>query len=294
MIETVEKPLFLNSDFAAARKRPGISAFMRLHNEEDFAAAAINSILPFFDEIIVVYNTCTDRTPEIVADFARRYPDCIKAYHYVPEVFPQGSRVHTLLPADSVNSLVHYTNFAMSKATRRIRCIWDGDEIAIPQTLGRVTEQLRALRPGGGVNWLLSPHQWGYWYFSGVNLWDQDSVINVPQSLPEVGHRREHGFWAARRWRVYRRYPKGEYLFRRLMIHRWVGHLHYHVKGMKRDRGLGGFQLDKYPDSLHLPWLQKVWMKPPLQPFSEWRRQTPSAAELPDPESLGIRPLVSR
>ena len=56
MIETVKKPFFLNSDFAAARKRPGISAFMRLHNEEDFAAAAINSILPFFDEIIVVYN----------------------------------------------------------------------------------------------------------------------------------------------------------------------------------------------------------------------------------------------
>jgi glycosyltransferase involved in cell wall biosynthesis len=293
MIETVETPRFLNSDFAAAKKRPGISAFMRLHNEEDFAAAALNSILPFFDEIIVVYNICTDRTPDIVADFARKYPECIKAYHYVPEVFPPGSPVHSKLRANSVHSLVHYTNFAASRATRRVRCIWDGDEIAIPKTLGRVTQKLRALRPGS-VDWMLSPQSWGYWYYSGVNLWDQNGVIHVPQSLPEVGQQRDHGFWPARRWHIYRRYLKGEYLFRRLMIHKWVGHLHYHVKGMKRDRGLAGFQLDKYPDSLHLPFLQKYWMKPTLKPFSEWRAQTPYAAELPDPESLGIRPLLNR
>ena len=70
MIETVEAPRFRNRDFAAAGKRPGLSALMRLHNEEDFAAAAIASILPFFDEIVIVYNTCTDGTPEIVADSA--------------------------------------------------------------------------------------------------------------------------------------------------------------------------------------------------------------------------------
>jgi glycosyltransferase involved in cell wall biosynthesis len=293
MIETVENPRFRYRDLTAAGKRPGISAVMRLHNEEDFVADGLTSILPFFDEIVVVYNTCTDRTPEIVADFAARYPDQIRAFHYVPEVFPQGSPQHSRLPANSVHSLVHYTNFAFSKATCRILCAWDGDEIAIPQGVERVTQQIRSVRPGT-LEWLLSPWQLGYWYYSGVNLWDQDGMIQVPLSRPEVGRGREHGIWSTHRCRAFRRYGKGEYLFKRFLRHRWVGYLHYHVKGMKRDRGVGVFQFERFPDSLDKQRIEKKWTNPALQPFAEWRAAHRHANTLPDPESLGIRPRTQR
>jgi len=68
MIETVQHPTFKREDFDPAKS--GISAMVRLRNEEDSAAAALEFIQLFFDEFVIVYNQCTDRTPEIVEEFA--------------------------------------------------------------------------------------------------------------------------------------------------------------------------------------------------------------------------------
>ena len=65
MIEIVKAPTFRQADFETTGKRPGLSAIVNLKNEEDFAEASLNSILPFFDEIVIVFNGCTDRTPAI-------------------------------------------------------------------------------------------------------------------------------------------------------------------------------------------------------------------------------------
>src|SRR5947207_7983507 len=119
MVEIVEHPSFRIEDFDRSKKKPGVSAIVRLKNEEDYLELALASIAPFFDEIVIVYNGCTDRTPEIVERFAAS-DKRVRAFHYVPEVFPPGSDMHRRLPADHVNSLVHYYNFALSKASYRV------------------------------------------------------------------------------------------------------------------------------------------------------------------------------
>ena len=293
MIETVDAPRFRRSDFAAAGKKPGLSAIVRLRNEEDFAAPSLHSILPHFDEIVIVFGGCTDRTAEIVAEFAKKYPAYVKAFHYVPEVFPQGSSQHARLPPNSVHSLVHYNNFALSKATYRICCKWDGDQIADPDAFGEVVQRLRTLRRGT-IDWLFSPWKWGYWWCTGLNLWDHDDKLFVPKGRPLAGRAHDLGFFPAGRSIVFKRYAQAEYLFTRFLVHKYIGCLFFHVKGMKRDRGIGVYQLDQNPDSWYKQQIERNWANPQLQSLDELRVKLPEIRRLSNPLSLGIVPIVSR
>ncbi len=162
MIEIVENPTFTSKDFNSSNKKPGISAILRLRNEADYLEPTLDSILPFFDEFVIVYNQCSDRTPEIVAQFASKNPQRVKAFHYLPEVFPQGSEQYRMLPPNHVSSLVHYYNFALSKASYQVRAKWDGDIIAASEPFGHIVKQLRDLKPRTLSHWS-SPWKMGYW-----------------------------------------------------------------------------------------------------------------------------------
>jgi glycosyltransferase involved in cell wall biosynthesis len=293
MIEVVEQPTFSHSDFDSRHKKPGLSAIVRLRNEEDFAAATLDSIQPFFDEIVIVFNDCSDRTPEIVEEFACRNPDQVRAFHYVPRVYPPGSEQYRLLPINSAHSLVHYCNFALSKATYQIRCKWDGDQIAEAHSFGRVIRQLRNLKPGT-MGWWFSPWRLGYWWYTGINLWDAQQRIWVPKTRPFIGRGHDHGFWPAGRWIIFKHHDIYEYLFTRLLAHRFVGCMFFHLKGMKKDRGTGVYQFDQNPSSPFRPRIEKTWIDPPLETLAEFRTSEPSTRHMPDPIELGIRPIVTR
>ena len=293
MIEQVEAPSFRREDFGPEGKRPGLSALVRLRNEEDFAEASLNSILPYFDEIVIVFNGCTDRTPEIVAEFERQNPERVRAFHYVPQVFPQGSTQHRRLSPNSVHSLVHYYNFSLSRASYQICCKWDGDQIAVPELFGGVVRKLRQLKPGTPA-WWLSPWRWGYWWYMGLNLWDHKGQIWVPQTRPIMGDWGDHGFWPANRWIVFKHHPLVEYLFTRLLVHRYVGCLFFHLKGMKKDRGIGGYQLDAYPDSAFASRTEKRWTDPVLLEFEAYRARERRVRDMPAPADVGIHPVVAR
>jgi glycosyltransferase involved in cell wall biosynthesis len=293
MIETVEHPRFSSPNFASRHKKPGLSAIVRLRNEADFAETSLKSILPFFDEIVVVFNDCTDRTPEIVAEFARQNPDQVRAFHYGPRVFPQGSDQHRCLPANSVHSLVHYSNFALSKASYQVRCKWDGDHVAEPKSFERVVRQLRELKVGTWA-WWLSPWRVGYWWYTGVNLWDHNGQIAVPQTQPMVGRRKDNGFWPAGRWIMFKHHPTFEYLFTRLLAPKFVGCLFFHLKGMKKDRGIGVYRLVENPQSPFVHRVERRWTNPTLKSFVEFRAAEPMAQSMPIPAELGIRPIIER
>src|SRR5581483_4356771 len=192
MIETVEHPTFDRADFDSASKAAGLSAIVCLKNEAEFALASLESINPSFDEIIIVYNGCTDRTPEIVAEFARQQGNRVRAFHYVPRVAPLGSREHQTTPANSIHSFVHQCNFALSKASFQIRCHWGGDQIADPISFRQLTQRLRQL-PRGSIEWWLSPWRFGYWWYMGMNLWDKQGQLFVSRQYPFLGTRRDHG-----------------------------------------------------------------------------------------------------
>ncbi len=293
MIETVHHPTFSTNDLKAQNKRQGLGAFVRLKNEAEFAHISLNSILPFFDEIVVVFNGCTDETPEIVADFAAKHPDQVRAFHYVPQVHAFTTQAHGREPADSVHSGVFYTNFAMSKVSYDICCKWDGDQVAEPSAFSRIAQKLRTM-PRSNSEWFLSPHKLGYWWYVGLNLWDLDGATYVHKRHPFAGRRHDHGFWHMNPVTKFKRHPRFEYLFTRLLRHKYVGCLYFHLKGMKRDRGLGYFDFDNEPRSGYNSFIQRKWLNPPLVTFSEFRDNEPSACSLPDPETLGIRPLATR
>jgi Beta-1,4-N-acetylgalactosaminyltransferase (CgtA) len=211
MIASVENPNFRPEDFDPARKKPGVSAILRLKNEQDYLEKALNSIRPFFDEFVIVYNQCSDRTPEIVEKFAIEEPKRVKAFHYLPKVFPGGSEQHLALRADHVSSLVHYYNFALSKISYRICAKWDGDMIAAPEPFDRVMNQLRRIKPGS-LSWWLSPWRMGFWWYSGVNLWDQAGKVFVIKPRPRSGSKRDCGFWPVGRRTTFRHDPRFEVL----------------------------------------------------------------------------------
>lgn len=288
MIETVEQPTFRSTDFAVVHKKPGVSALVRLHNEKEFAYASLNSIVPYFDEIVIVFNDCTDRTPDIVADVAAKHPRLVRAFKYVPEVVLPGNPLqHGNLSPCSSHSFVYYCNYALSKASYQMRCKWDGDQIAIPQAMERVVNELRRLRPGTR-KWWLSPWRLGYWWFTGLNLLERDQEVYVPKLRPFIGAQHDHGFFPAGRLIQFKRYAYAEYLFTRVLRHRFVGCLFYHVKGLKRDRGVGNYLFD--PNAARLPReiAGRVMKDPPLQTVEEFLAGTPEARGLPRPTGLGI------
>lgn len=290
MVEFVENPSFKPEDFDSSKKMPGVSAIVRLRNEADYLEQALNSILPFFDEFVIVYNQCSDRTPQIVEKFANKEPQRVKAFHYLPEVFPPGSEQHRVLPPNHVSSLVHYFNFVLSKASYQVCARWDGDMIAAPEPFGQVIDRLRSIKPGTLSGWS-SPWRMGFWWYKGVNLWDQDGKILVIKSRPTSGGRKDHGFWPAGRRHIFRRYPRGEYLRTWWFIPTFVGFVFFHVKGMKKDRGIGVYQLEKNPNSLYRKPIEETWTNPELVTFEEYCQIEPAARSLPDPASLGIRPV---
>jgi hypothetical protein len=68
----------------------------------------------------------------------------------------------------------------------------------------------------------------------------------------------------------------------------------FHVKGMKKDRGIGAYQLER--DSLQeesIELIERYWVNPPLVTFEEYCQIEPTARSLPDPELLGIQPVRS-
>ena len=75
---------FSNFDFVlrATGKKPGVSAVLRIKNEEDKIYYSLGSILAIFDEIVVVDNGSQDRTPEIVRTFKQRYDSTNKIRFY--------------------------------------------------------------------------------------------------------------------------------------------------------------------------------------------------------------------
>lgn len=142
-------------------RKPGISAYMRIKNEEQFLRLAIESHLPFYDEIVAVYNGCTDHTEEILCDLQKQYPDKIRVFHYLPKIHPVATEAHKNTPTESVHSMANYYNYALSKCSYSVATKLDVDHLAIPQNLKLVIKTIRVDIKNGIQK---------IYEFSGINL----------------------------------------------------------------------------------------------------------------------------
>ena len=158
-------------EMLAAPRKPGISAYMRIKNEEQFVRLAILSHLDYYDEIIACYNGCTDNTESILHELANQHPQKIKVFHYLPKVHPILTAEHANTPADSLHSMANYYNYALSKTTYSVATKLDADHLAIG---GKLAPAIAAIRAD------IKANKTKTYYFSGLNLMhDSHGAIGV-------------------------------------------------------------------------------------------------------------------
>ena len=109
-------------------REPGISAMLRVGNEEQWIGPCLESILPFFDEIVITID-CTDKTKKIIQTFDSPK---IKMYDYPFYIGP----VNGVSNRDSVHDKSYYYNWSLAKTTKQIVSKWDADMLMLPKLYG--------------------------------------------------------------------------------------------------------------------------------------------------------------
>lgn len=246
---------------------------MRLKNEEQFVGAAIESVIDSLDELIIVYNGCTDRTPEIIETCRLRYPDRIRIFEYKPEVFPPGSVRHSQEPMGSPHSLVNYYNYALAKTSRKVAIKIDGDELYLSGAFMQLTNDIRAGKCSTPIG------------VSGINLWDEKGEICVNASHP-VKSGLDKGFFKVSPRSFFVHHPHYE-LFT-LAFERSAGIFYYHLKGLKNDRGINAYAVQSGATTFSFSKV-KALTSPALMSWRDFTLLMGEPECFSDPETLGLR-----
>lgn len=122
--------------------KPGLSGIMRVKNEAQFIPKCIESCLDALDELIIVYNDCTDESEEVINRYQELFPEKIKAFRYPYRVFSQGLSKEEFeevmsFPDDSPHLLCNYYNFALEKVQFSHALKIDADQIYYRNEISR-------------------------------------------------------------------------------------------------------------------------------------------------------------
>lgn len=125
-----------------------VAGIMRVKNEGPFIRDCIESCIDALDELIVVYNDCTDNSVEEIGKMAQKYPDKIRVYGYPYEVRAYNlsrDEFETLKkgPEDNPHLLSSYCNFALSKVTADYAMKIDADQIYFSNKLKSLLDYVR-------------------------------------------------------------------------------------------------------------------------------------------------------
>ena len=238
--ESVSGYRFDPGDLNVDSREHGISAFMRIRNGAEFLELTIRSHIDFFDEIVAVYNDCTDETSEILmrlqAEFGR---EKLRVIHYTDEVFPPGSEGHARTDANSPNSLVNYYNFSLCATRFRVATKLDDDHLAIAESTKTVTDSIRSGESGRHTMQC----------FSGLNLFRRpDGEFGILQRDPISGAG-DIGFFHVTPKTIFAHDRRFERFRRGGQQRRFAGFLYWHLKYLKSDMGFGNYAIDKNPSS---------------------------------------------
>lgn len=230
---------FKRSDLRIGDRQPGISAFMRIRNGEDFLELTIRSHIEYFDEIVAVYNQCTDSTAEILMRLQSEFgAERLRIFHYVDRVFPPGSDDHSRTPADSPSSLVNYYNFALAATRFTHATKLDDDHLAIPSVLQRVTDEIR--NPTTRRQRMLC--------FSGLNLFPTPKELSLCRRDPISGGG-DIGFFRVTDDTYFTRDRRFEKFHRGGIPRHFAGYLYWHLKYLKPEMGFANYELQNYQSS---------------------------------------------
>ncbi|MGE0551876.1 MAG: glycosyltransferase family 2 protein [Gemmatimonadales bacterium] len=136
---------------------PGVSAMVRVRNEAAKIDLCLRSILPLFDEVVVIDNASEDATVAIVRGLMQSAPhgERIKLWSY-PFRLARFGPEHAATPADSLHSAVYFTNWSLSRCGHRFVCKWDGDMVLVRAAAHSFRALLERVRRRGLGCWTLA------------------------------------------------------------------------------------------------------------------------------------------
>ena len=231
---------FQVSDLRISDRKPGVSAFMRIKNGADWLELSIRSHISYFDEIVAVYNQCTDSTPDILKRLQREYgPHKLRVIHYTDLVHPPGSDGHARTDPASPNSLVNYYNFSLASTRYQFATKLDDDHLAIADATKSVTDTLRSGTASSNTMYC----------FSGLNVFRRpDGRLGI-LSNDSVSGGGDIGFFRVTPHTFFVHDRRFERFQRGNDRREFAGFLYWHLKYLKRDMGFGNYALDKNPHS---------------------------------------------
>ena len=247
MISKVENYHFTPNLLNVDKRTPGLSAFVRVRNGEDFLAESICTHIGSFDEIVIVLNQCTDGSEQIVKNLLVTYPDKIKAFHYLDRVYPPGHSIYKELKQSSPNSIGTYYNFALAMTTRTVVTKLDDDHIAIPQNLSRLVEEIKK-RNYDISNEMLC--------FSGLNLTENDLGIGIYKANP-FGGNGDHGFFRVTSDTYFTHSVKFERFNYKSVKRSYYGMTYLHLKYLKKGHGFDNYEIEQDTSSRYSRHIQK-------------------------------------
>ena len=138
------------------RLKKGVSGIMRVKDDAEFIEACVESCIDALDELIIVYNDCTDNSPEVIKMMQKRYPDKIKVFPYNYHIYAlnltqQEYEYALSLPKDSPHLLCNYYNFALSKVSYQYALKIDADQIYFTEKLKDLCDVVKSKEKK--INW---------------------------------------------------------------------------------------------------------------------------------------------
>ena len=110
--------------------------------------------------------------------------------------------------------------------------------------------------------------------------------VNQESPLTEGG---DSGFFPVSKKTFFVHHKEYETLKHNLK-NKYAGILFFHVKGMKKDRGIDNYDLKENPNSTYHKWVKKVYTSPRLLSWKKFQNKY-KLKNISSPESIGIKPL---
>ena len=113
-----------------------ITAFIRVKNEEQFLEECVESIVDFFDKILIIHNLSSDNTPVVMNKLFLKYPSKITLIDYPHPVVQAGEGYKDRCKGQPKEHLLEtYYNFCLKHIFTEYACKWDADMIAKPELM---------------------------------------------------------------------------------------------------------------------------------------------------------------
>jgi glycosyltransferase involved in cell wall biosynthesis len=122
-------------NYASRRLGPAlpISAIVRNKNGETTLLPAIESIITYCADVIIVDNQSTDMSKLMIESLWKKYPDQIRSYQYDKPLAKAGEGYLERVRAGQPG-LAEFYNYCFGLGTQEYLLKWDSDNLALPST----------------------------------------------------------------------------------------------------------------------------------------------------------------